>query len=135
MSNQRIEYKLYSDDDPSKDRRNATCLPISAHILELTFSPGPVWRIICSEKGCIRNIITCSDEGCTRQLTGYEDGECWLVNWLETHEEEMIYYSDVSVKFSLSDPDKAEWILPVMQPENIVEFRDERYGSVGFWDG
>ena len=121
MSDQRIKYNVYLEGDPRQDQSNATCLPVSAHELELTFEYyGPIWNIICPEKGCISG------------ATDLENGICWVIEWFEDLGVEMMHESKVSVRFSIIDLYKVISDGPVIQVKNVVGFKDKRYDSVGY---
>lgn len=111
MSNQRIKYNVYLEGDSKQDQSNATCLPVFAHELELTFGhDGPIWNITCPEKGCISG------------ATNLENGICWVVEWFEKLGVEMIHESKVSVRFSIIDLYEVISDGPVVQVENVIGF-------------
>lgn len=118
MSNQRIKYNVFAEGDPREDQNNATCLPVSAHELELTFEHlGPTWYIICPEQGCIRD------------ATNHDNGTCWVTGWFgNMGAEDMIYQSGVTVRFSIQDPYGVISDGPVVQVKDVIGFK----GGVGY---
>lgn len=86
---------------------DGTCLPVTDHLLELTFieGGGVGWDISCPDSGCV-------------QVDGPANGTCWVQDWFEAVEvDDLIYGNGLVVRFVLEEPEN--WVSeydPVMTP-------------------